>query len=52
MAITTHKDLVKLPIEQLGGSRLWALTIEMQLVAGGEALEQLLRRVALPAVTS
>ena len=38
--MATHKDLVKLPVEQLGGRPLWALAIEMQLLAGGAALEQ------------
>jgi tetraacyldisaccharide 4'-kinase len=48
LVVTTHKDLVKLSIDGLGNRRLWALVIEMQLLAGGEALEQALRTIALP----
>jgi tetraacyldisaccharide-1-P 4'-kinase len=44
--ICTHKDLVKLPAEQFGGRPLWALSIEMQILAGAEALEVALDRVA------
>jgi tetraacyldisaccharide 4'-kinase len=51
IAVTTHKDLVKMPVEQLGGRPLWALVIEMQLLAGGSALECALQDV-LPAATS
>jgi tetraacyldisaccharide 4'-kinase len=48
IAVTTHKDLVKLPFERLGNRPLWALVIEMQLLAGSQALEQALRALAFP----
>ena len=51
LIVTTHKDLVKLPAERLGGMPLWALVIEMQLLAGGAVLEQALQGV-LPSATS
>jgi tetraacyldisaccharide 4'-kinase len=51
LTLTTHKDLVKLPIEQLGGRSLWALVIEMQFLAGRAALEQALQNVLPPATS-
>ena len=48
MVVTTHKDLVKLPVERLGDRPLWALVIEMQLLAGRQVLEQALCRLACP----
>jgi tetraacyldisaccharide 4'-kinase len=48
LVVTTHKDLVKLPIDDLGKRPLWALTVEMEFLAGGDALtnslEPILRR--------
>jgi tetraacyldisaccharide 4'-kinase len=37
--ITTHKDLVKIGIDQLGSLPLWAVTIGVQFLAGQEELE-------------
>ena len=37
--ICTHKDLVKLRLEQLGGKPLWALDIEIDFLAGRSELE-------------
>jgi tetraacyldisaccharide 4'-kinase len=51
LVVATHKDLVKLPAEQLGGRRFWALVVEMRLLAGGEALESSLHQL-LPRITS
>jgi tetraacyldisaccharide 4'-kinase len=45
LAVCTQKDLVKLPIEQLGGRPLWALAIELQILSGGDGLEGVLQRV-------
>jgi tetraacyldisaccharide 4'-kinase len=45
LIVSTRKDLVKLPVEQLGGRPLWALAIEMQLVAGQAELESALATV-------
>ncbi len=44
-ALCTHKDLVKLGIDQLGRRRLWALAIETNFVAGGPLLEARLREL-------
>jgi tetraacyldisaccharide 4'-kinase len=48
LVVATHKDLVKLPAEQLGGRPFWALAIEMRFLAGGAELEQSLRTLVLP----
>ncbi len=40
--LTTHKDLVKIELERLGARPLWALAIELAVLAGGEQLEALL----------
>jgi hypothetical protein len=48
LAIATHKDLVKLPVARLGDAPLWALAIEMKLLAGDAEFERALRGV-LPA---
>lgn len=42
--VCTHKDLVKIPRETLGGKPLWALAIDVEIRAGREALEQRLAR--------
>jgi tetraacyldisaccharide 4'-kinase len=39
MAICTQKDLVKIAKPSLGGVPLWAVTIEMQFIAGQDAME-------------
>jgi tetraacyldisaccharide 4'-kinase len=45
LILCTHKDLVKLPVAQLGEKPLWALTIEMQILAGADVLEMALAKV-------
>jgi tetraacyldisaccharide 4'-kinase len=37
--LCTRKDLVKLPVDQLGGLPLWAVDIELEIRAGREVLE-------------
>jgi tetraacyldisaccharide 4'-kinase len=44
--LCTHKDLVKLGIDRLGRCPLWAVTIGLDFVAGQDALEQALTRLA------
>ena len=39
LVVCTHKDLVKLPREQIADRPLWAVTIEMRFLCGQEALE-------------
>jgi tetraacyldisaccharide 4'-kinase len=39
LAICTHKDLVKLPHPQIGECPLWAVTVDLQFLAGQETLE-------------
>jgi tetraacyldisaccharide 4'-kinase len=51
LVVATHKDLVKLPVEQLGGRPFWALVVEMQFLAGNAALENALHEI-LPRATS
>jgi tetraacyldisaccharide 4'-kinase len=46
LVVCTHKDLVKLPSTDLGGRPLWALTIEMQILAGQDALVTALDGIA------
>ena len=41
--LCTGKDLVKLPVEQLGGLPLWAVGIELEFLTGQETLEARLR---------
>ena len=41
-AICTRKDLVKIPRDSLAGLPLWAVDIELAIVAGRERLEELL----------
>ena len=43
--LCTHKDLVKLDIEQLGGRPLWAVTIGLDILAGKDALNERLSAV-------
>ncbi len=49
-AVCTRKDLVKLPHDRLGQVPLWALAIELEVVAGRDELEALLAAVAARAV--
>lgn len=48
IAVCTHKDLVKIAIEQLGGRPLWALTVEMKILVGEAAIEAALAKVIAP----
>jgi tetraacyldisaccharide 4'-kinase len=43
--VCTQKDLVKLPQHELGGTPLWAVSIETKFLAGKELLEQQLEKV-------
>jgi tetraacyldisaccharide 4'-kinase len=47
--LCTHKDLVKLRVDEIEGVPLWAVEIGLQIVAGQPALEQRLAAV-MPAV--
>jgi tetraacyldisaccharide 4'-kinase len=42
LLLTTQKDLVKLPVTQLGGRPLWALRVRLAFRAGRDDLERLL----------
>jgi tetraacyldisaccharide 4'-kinase len=44
--VCTHKDLVKLSRERLGGLPLWALTIELEIIAGADSLTERLDKLA------
>jgi tetraacyldisaccharide 4'-kinase len=41
--ITTHKDLVKLRVDSLGGRPLWALRVRLEVRAGQGKLDELIR---------
>ena len=43
--LTTHKDLVKLPLEAVNGRPLWAVEIAVDLLSGRELLDQALQRL-------
>lgn len=45
MVLTTQKDLVKLPLPQLGGRELWAVRIGLHVTAGQEELDRRLKEV-------
>ena len=45
MVLTTQKDLVKLPLAQLGGRDLWAVRIGLHVTAGQEELDRRLEAV-------
>ena len=45
--VTTHKDLVKIGLESLGGRPLWALEIGVKILNGEELLAEQLNRVLL-----
>ena len=45
LVVCTAKDLVKLPVDELGGRPLWALAIEIEMLAGGEALNAALNQI-------
>jgi tetraacyldisaccharide 4'-kinase len=44
LIVCTQKDLVKAPREKLGSVPLWAVAIDIQFLAGREALEQILEQ--------
>jgi tetraacyldisaccharide 4'-kinase len=46
--VTTQKDLVKLPVSQLGGRPLWAVRVRLDFRAGQSDLERLLAGVLPP----
>ncbi len=37
--LCTHKDLIKIGLEQVGRLPLWAIRVEIEFIAGQEALE-------------
>jgi tetraacyldisaccharide 4'-kinase len=43
--VCTHKDLVKLGVDQIGGTRLWAVEIGLEILAGQPALEERLQAI-------
>jgi tetraacyldisaccharide 4'-kinase len=45
-ALCTHKDLVKIGLENLAGKPLWALSVAMEFLAGSEAVEAMLQVLA------
>ncbi len=46
--VCTHKDLVKLQTDRLGGLQLWALRIEIDLISGKTEFDREVTRVASP----
>lgn len=50
--ICTHKDLVKLRTDRLGGRRVAALVIELQVTQGQEQLDEVLTAVQFPETSS
>ena len=40
--VCTHKDLVKLPVDKLGGRPLWAVQVGIEFLTGQDKLEELL----------
>jgi tetraacyldisaccharide 4'-kinase len=51
-AVTTRKDLVKLPMRELAGKPLWALVCEFAWIEGGDILWQRVRQILRPSETS
>ncbi len=49
LVLTTHKDLVKLELDQLGRRPLWAVAVGLEIVSGQDALESLLTPLLPPA---
>jgi tetraacyldisaccharide 4'-kinase len=43
--LCTHKDLVKLNLDRLGGSALWAVAIQVEILTGHQELTTLLERL-------
>ncbi len=52
IAITTRKDLVKLPMRQLAGKPLWALVSELAWIEGGDILWQRVQQILRLSKTS
>ncbi len=48
--VCTHKDLVKIPRERLGGKPLWALCVAAEITLGRAALEALLEQRIVAAI--
>ena len=46
--LCTHKDLVKLNVARLGDAELWAVCIELEILAGQEVLERQLESLISP----
>ena len=46
--VTTQKDLVKFPHPELAGRPVWAVEIAVEILAGGDCLEQAWSRLPLP----
>jgi tetraacyldisaccharide 4'-kinase len=46
--LCTHKDLVKLNVDRLGDLALWAVDIELEILAGKEILERRLEGLLRP----
>jgi tetraacyldisaccharide 4'-kinase len=49
MFVCTHKDLVKLPLDELGGKPLRALVVGMEFLSGHDAIESKLQALLEPA---
>ena len=45
LIVCTHKDLVKIALQEISGKPLWAIEIEMQFLSGQKQLEKLLAGV-------
>jgi tetraacyldisaccharide 4'-kinase len=45
VAITTQKDLTKLPLPRLGDKELWALRVRLEIETGQDTLDRCLRQV-------
>lgn len=43
--VCTHKDLVKIGLETLGGRPLWALRVGIEFLAGGDEIEAMLQKL-------
>jgi tetraacyldisaccharide 4'-kinase len=43
--VCTHKDLVKVGVDRIGSRPLWALSIGVEILSGGDLLEVELRRI-------
>ncbi|HVU90511.1 MAG TPA: tetraacyldisaccharide 4'-kinase [Pirellulales bacterium] len=50
--VCTHKDLVKLGVDQIGGIPLWAVEIGVEMLAGEAALDERLQTIVAKVATS